>query len=105
MDQYGVALWSVVMLLLVLASLDAFLTLLSVENGIATEVNPIMAFYLEHDRVTFLAIKFFLTGSAIIILCLCKNFSITRVSLATVLVVYLLTVGYQLYMVYEFRIM
>ena len=50
-----------------LSMLDAFFTLLLINNG-AVEVNPLMAFYLEVGPDVFLIVKYLLTCLSLFIL-------------------------------------
>ena len=55
------------LLIIFLTIADAFLTLDLVDRG-ATELNPIMAFYLDHDPLLFFTVKYLLTCASVIII-------------------------------------
>jgi hypothetical protein len=95
-DRYGERLWLVLMLFLVLAVLDAILTLVLVENGLASEANPIMAFYLEHGNLTFFGVKILFTAFALLTFCVCKNRPFIKVTILVLMAAYLAVVIYQL---------
>src|SRR5512139_3594611 len=94
-DRYGERLWIALMVFLMLAVLDAILTLVLIENGIASEANPIMAYYLQSGNLTFFGIKIFFTTFALVTFCLCKN----RPYIKAVMLV--LTATYAAVVVYE----
>jgi hypothetical protein len=53
--------------IMLLSTLDAFLTLQLLSKG-ATEINPVMAAMLEHGHIAFAASKMLLTGLGIMVL-------------------------------------
>ncbi len=112
-DQYGTWLFAALMMLLILSLLDACLTVLLIDKGKVREINPIMAFYMEHGILTFTITKFLMTAMFLAIFCLFKNFNvrsfclvkrayrnvyITRISLPLVIKLYLLVVIYEIYL-------
>jgi hypothetical protein len=84
------------LLLLILSIYDAYLTLTLVNEYNATELNPIMAFYLEHGSITFFLEKFLFTSVAAFIFCVFNHFAVARVSLSLAIIVYLGVVYYEL---------
>ena len=94
-DHYGLRLFMTLLLLLILSMLDAYLNLGLVKANNATELNPIMALYLEQGSVTFFLEKFFFTSAAVFIFCVFNHFSITRISLALAIIIYLGVVFYE----------
>jgi hypothetical protein len=101
-DHYGLQLFITLLSLFILSVLDAYLTLELVKANIATEVNPILALYLEHSSVTFLLEKFLFTLVAVFIFCVGNHFSITRISLALVIIIYLGVVSYEVNIMHNF---
>ena len=112
-DQHGTWLFAAFMMLLLLSILDAYLTVVLIDKGRAIEINPVMAFYLEHGIVTFTITKFLMTAMFITIFCLFQNYYvrsyclverayknvyITRMSLPLVIKFYLLVVIYEFYL-------
>lgn len=95
-DCYGERLWVALMVFLMLAVLDAILTLVLIENGIATEANPIMAYYLEIGNMTFFGVKIFFTAFALVTFCLCKNKPYVKVVMLVLTATYLTVVVYEL---------
>ena len=112
-DQYSTRLFAAFMMLLSLCFLDAWLTVVLIDKGKAIEINPVMAFYMNHGIVTFTITKFLLTAMFITIFCLCKNFYvrsfclvrkeyknfyIIKMSLLLIIKLYLLIVIYEFYL-------
>jgi hypothetical protein len=95
-DHYGLRLFITLLLLLILSMLDAYLTLTLVRANNAIELNPIMALYLEHGNMTFFLAKFLFTSAAVFIFCVFNHFSLTRISLALAIIIYLGVVFYEL---------
>jgi hypothetical protein len=90
-----------VMALLVLTVLDGFFTVHLIGMG-ASEVNPLMAFYLSLNVPTFIAAKVVLTLPGLFIFLLCNNFSVIhsclRVNRLAImcLFTYSILVGYEI---------
>lgn len=96
LDNYSLRLFITLLLLLILSISDAFLTLTLVKTHGATELNPIMAFYLEYGSITFFLQKFLFTSVAIFIFCVFNHFAVVRISLALAIILYLGIVYYEL---------
>jgi hypothetical protein len=71
-DRYNPKLFAVIMAILWLSVFDAFLTLQLIESGSA-ELNPVMAFFLDHGPLSFVVAKYFLTSLGVVILLVFKN--------------------------------
>lgn len=97
-DLYSTRLLVAVILLLCLSCLDAFLTLLLIERGIAVEANPIMAHLLGYGIFPFIVIKFIVTALGITVLTLFKNVKITRFSLPFAIKIYAVVILYEIYL-------
>ena len=95
-DNYSPRLFIILLLLLLLSITDAYLTLSLVKVSNATELNPIMALYLEHGTFTFFLEKFLFTSVAVFIFCVLNNFAVARVSLALAIIFYFGLVFYEL---------
>jgi hypothetical protein len=76
-DRYAPSLFAVIVAILFFSVIDAYLTLYLVENG-SSELNPVMAYFLEFGPWSFLGAKYFLTCGAVLILLLFKNVMFTR---------------------------
>jgi len=53
--------------IIILTLLDSFFTIYLVQNG-ATELNPILSYYLSHSHLVFFSVKYFLTTATIFII-------------------------------------
>ncbi len=96
LDNYGLQLFITLLLLLLLSITDAYLTLTLVTACNATELNPVMAFYLEHGSITFFLGKLLFTSVAVFIFCVFNHFAVVRISLALAIIIYLGVVQYEL---------
>ncbi|MDA8241249.1 MAG: DUF5658 family protein [Nitrospiraceae bacterium] len=95
-DSYDLRLFITLLLLLILSVSDAYLTLTLVKTYNATELNPIMAVYLEHGSITFFLEKFLFTSVAVFIFCVFNHFAVARVSLSLAIIIYIGIVYYEL---------
>jgi Domain of unknown function (DUF5658) len=66
------------LVIILLSSLDAFLTLILLNHG-ATELNILMDWLIKTDIRTFAAVKLAVTGLALVVLVLHVNFRVYRV--------------------------
>ena len=76
-DLYSVRSLSLILAVLSLSILDGFFTLHLVELG-AQEVNPVMRHALGHGPLIFLLSKYMLTGAALVLLLIHKEFYLMR---------------------------
>jgi len=97
-DLYSARLLIAVVLILCLSSLDAFLTLELIERGKVVEANPIMAYFLNIGIMPFTGIKFLITATALIVLCVFKNVRVTRISLPLAIKIYMAVIAYECYL-------
>jgi hypothetical protein len=63
---------AVILLIILLSITDAYLTLDLISRG-AVELNPIMAYYLDHSALTFFGMKYLLTCASIIVILFIKE--------------------------------
>ena len=96
-DLYSARLLFIVATVITLSCIDAYLTLLLIEKGKVVEANPFMAFLLSYGVFPFIFVKFLITASALIVLCLFKNSRITRISLPLAVKIYLCVIVYEIY--------
>src|SRR5512137_2423153 len=71
-DRYSPWLLILIVLLIMLSLADAFFTLYLIDHG-ATEINPIMAYFLSLGPWPFIFSKYFLTCSCILCLLVAHN--------------------------------
>lgn len=65
--RYGKGRIAAVFSIIILTLLDSFFTIHLVQNG-ATEINPVLSYYLSHSHLVFFAVKYFLTTATIFII-------------------------------------
>jgi hypothetical protein len=97
-DLYSTRLFFLIVTIISLSCMDAYLTLLLIENGKVAEANPVMAALLSYGIFPFIFVKFIVTAAALLVLCLFKNARITRISLPLALKVYLIVIAYEIYL-------
>ena len=104
-DRYSPWLLVVIVLLIMLSLADAFFTLYLMEHG-ATEINPIMAYFLSLGLWQFIFSKYFLTCSGILCLLVLHNFYFKPLRLhvksifPAFIVIFLVIMGWQIYLNY-----
>ena len=103
-EWYSPQLLTALLFLLILSSLDAYFTLTVIKYHGLTEINPVMALYLASGETLFIIGKFLITTVSIFIFCLCSSFFITKLSLASSIIIYLAVVSYELNIIHKFFI-
>jgi hypothetical protein len=104
-DQYSSYLLILIVLLIILSLADAFFTLYLIEHG-ATEINPIMAYFLTLGPWAFIFSKYFLTCSCILCLLMAHNlyFKPLRLHVKRIfpafIIIFILVIGWQIYLNY-----
>ena len=68
---------AVILLIILLSITDAYLTLDLISRG-AVELNPIMAYYLDHSVLAFFGTKYLLTCASIILILFIKDLYLFR---------------------------
>lgn len=86
--------------IVIMSSVDAVLTLVLLDIGKATELNPIMAALIEKGAVHFFQTKYILTSLAVSFLVIHKNFTLLGFFKTTHLI-FLLFSGFLLLITYE----
>ena len=81
-DQYSSAIFVAIVLILLLSIIDALLTLFLIDRG-ASEINPIMEYFLKFGPFTFMSVKYFLTCYSVIILLIFNNVFLRRIKIYT----------------------
>ncbi|UCD81838.1 MAG: hypothetical protein JSW26_10555 [Desulfobacterales bacterium] len=81
-DRYNPKLFAAITAILMLSILDALLTLILIDNG-SSELNPVMAYFLEHGLLPFIVAKYFLTSMGVVILLIFKNIFLNRAKIYT----------------------
>ena len=88
---------------ILLCSLDAFLTIILLDHG-AVELNVLMAWLIDKDIQIFTLVKLLVTGVALIVLVMHINFRIYRVVSVRYLM-YALIPAYSLLIVHEINLL
>jgi len=105
-DRYNQKLFLAITVILVLSILDAALTLVVIQRG-ATELNPVMAYFLEHGTLTFIVAKYVLTSIGVLILLIFKNVFLTKIKIYThslfpcVIFVFMTVIAWELFLIYS----
>jgi len=81
-DRYNPKLFAAITGILMLSIFDALLTLILIKNG-SSELNPVMAYFLEYGPLPFIIAKYFLTSLGVVILLIFKNVFLTRAKIYT----------------------
>ncbi len=68
---------AIILLIILLSITDAYLTLDLISRG-AVELNPIMAYYLDHSALAFFGMKYLLTCASIIVILSIKDLHLFR---------------------------
>ena len=72
LDHFSLMIFSIIMGIILLSVTDAMLTLYLIRHG-AAEINPIMEHFLKYGPLPFLAAKYLLTTSSVVLLLIYKN--------------------------------
>ena len=95
-DSYSSWLWVKLLSIYTLSLIDAYLTVFLIDLGVAEEVNPVMAFYLGYGPRSFVVMKLLFTAVPLFLLCLSKDFSLTKITLRSSIMIYLSIVIYEI---------
>ena len=99
-DRYNQAIFGAIVLILFFSVLDALLTLFLIGHD-ATELNPIMAYYINVGPYTFLFVKYLLTSVAVVILLLCQNAFLRTMRIYARSLFYLIAAAFMSVVVWE----
>ena len=104
-DRYNQNLFLAITTILILSILDAVLTLVVIQRG-ASELNPVMAYFLQHGTLTFIVAKYALTSIGVLILLIFKNVFLTKLKIYThslfpcVIFVFIAVIAWELFLIY-----
>jgi hypothetical protein len=105
-DRYNQKFFLAITVILILSVLDAVLTLTVIQRG-AKELNPVMAYFLEHGTSTFIVAKYILTSVGVLILLIFKNVFLHRLKIYThslfpcVIFVFITVIAWELFLIYS----
>ena len=106
-DRYSPFLFAVVVTILLLSVTDALLTLFLIGEG-ASELNPIMAYYIRIGPYSFLAVKYALTSIGVVSFLLLRNIYLRPFKMHTGTIFYFIVglfmtvVAWELYLISSF---
>ena len=81
-DRYNQRIFAAITAILMLSIFDALLTLVLIERG-STELNPVMAYFLEYGPLPFIVSKYLLTSFGVVVLLIFKNVFINKINMYT----------------------
>lgn len=81
-DRYNQKMFAAITAILMLSIFDALLTLILIERG-SSELNPVMAYFLQHGPLSFIVAKYTLTSFGVVILLIFKNVFIKKINMHT----------------------
>ncbi len=105
-DRYSQTLFGAIVLILFFSVLDGLLTLFLIDHG-ATELNPVMAYYLDVGPYAFFSAKYLLTSVAVVILLLCQNAFLRTIRIHTrslffvIVVAFMSVVAWELFLIFH----
>ena len=103
-DRYNPKLFAAITAILMLSIFDALLTLILIENG-SSELNPVMAYFLQYGLLPFIVAKYFLTSIGVVILLIFKNVFLARAQIYThslfsaVIIAFLAVICWELFLI------
>ena len=99
-DRYSQTLFGAIVLILFFSVLDGLLTLFLIDHG-ATELNPVMAYYLDVGPYAFFSAKYLLTSVAVVILLLCQNAFLRTIRIHTRSLFYVIVAAFMSVVAWE----
>ena len=81
-DRYNPKLFAAITAILMLSITDALLTLILIDQG-SSELNPVMAYFLQHGLLPFIIAKYLLTSIGVVTLLIFKNVFLPRAKIYT----------------------
>ena len=106
LDLYNTRHFVAVVAIVLLSLTDALLTLFLIDHG-ATELNPVMWYFLQFGPYTFIFAKFFLTWYAAMIILIFHNFFIEKLKIYThrlfafTITAFAMVIGWELFLSYK----
>jgi hypothetical protein len=107
LDRYSSTLFAIIVLILAFSLADAFLTLWLVDRG-ATELNPLMAFFLNHGPAVFIGVKYLLTSISLVILVIFSQVFLRRFGIyirsiiASILMLFSSVIAWEVYLLLRY---
>ena len=107
-DRYNQRIFTAITAILMLSIFDALLTLILIERG-SSELNPVMAFFLEYGPLPFIIAKYLLTSFGVVVLLIFKNVFINKLNMYThslfscVILVFSTVIAWELFLLFISR--
>ena len=107
-DRYSPKTLAIILIILMLSTMDAIFTLVLTNEG-ATELNPLMAYYLGHGPLVFFWAKYTLTCASTLLIFFNQHLYIFRnrvpmkVLYLFMIIPYALVVQWELYLIYSIK--
>jgi hypothetical protein len=107
-DRYNQRIFAAITAILLLSIFDALLTLILIEQG-SSELNPVMAYFLEYGPLSFIISKYLLTSFGVVVLLIFKNVFINKINLYThslfscVIFAFSTVIAWELYLLFTIR--
>ena len=107
-DRYSAKTLAVILIILMLSTIDAIFTIELINEG-ATELNPLMAYYLNHGPLVFFGAKYTLTCASTLLiffnqhLYIFKNRIPMKVLYLFMIIPYALVVQWELYLIFSIK--
>ncbi len=107
-DRYNQRIFTAITAILMLSIFDALLTLILIERG-SSELNPVMAFFLEYGPLPFIIAKYLLTSFGVVVLLIFKNVFINKLNMYTrslfscVILVFCTVIAWELFLLFMSR--
>ena len=99
-DRHSPKILVIILLIITFSILDAILTLYLIGKG-ATEINPIMHYFLEHGPLVFFLVKYFLTCASILIILVNANMILFKTRFRTKILLVLFVIPFAIVVHWE----
>ena len=105
-DQYSSALFVAIIIILFLTIFDGLLTLFLIDFG-ATEINPVMAYFLNFGPLTFMSVKYFFISYSVVVLLIFNNVFLGEIQIFTrslfsyAIGMFMIVIGWQLFLTFH----
>jgi hypothetical protein len=107
-DRYSAKTLTIILIIIMLSTIDAIFTLELINEG-ATELNPLMAYYLNHGPLVFFGAKYALTCASTLLIFFNQHLYIFRnrvpmkVLYLFMIIPYALVVQWELYLLFSIK--
>lgn len=101
-DQYSHGLLILLCAILCLCVMDGYFTVINVFFMGVSELNPVMAYFLNKNITSFFLVKYGLTSIGLIFLCIRIHFKYMRTALVAIFILYVFILCSHLYILFCF---